>query len=118
MPSIEDNNPATPSTINFASKPNAPEEMTAEQLNDQINDLFNKIEASFEHNCRAFRTRSAMVMQKVEEMEGALQDLIDSLQDHNDQPGGNSHSLGSAKPAHGPEMVMPDIDIKTPSARQ
>lgn len=138
MPIIDESNPspATPSSIITGGgsritipgdgiiKPPAQqqqqqEEMSAEQLNEQINDLFNKIEANFEHNCRAFRTRSAMVMQKVEEMERSLQDLLDSLQDGTDASmGANTGSLGSTKP--GPEMVslvMADDDLRTPSVR-
>lgn len=87
--------------------PTSVDDMTPEQIQDQINELFTKIQANFDHNCRAFRSRSSQVMQKVEELEMTLQDMLNSLQE-NKLECSNSETMVS--------LVMPDnTDIKTPS---
>jgi hypothetical protein len=87
-----------------------------EQISQQINEMFAKIQTNFEHNCRAFRTLSSQVLQKIEELEMGLNELMNSLQDEQHNFGTDSFEYDSMA-----AMVMPDDGegaIKTPSNNQ
>ena len=87
-----------------------------EQINQQINEMFAKIQTNFEHNCRAFRTHSSQVLQKIEELEMGLNELLNSLQDDQYNIRGESFEYNSMA-----SMVMADDGeevLKTPSNNQ
>jgi hypothetical protein len=84
-----------------------------EMISQQINDMFAKIQTNFEHNCRAFRTHSSQVLQKIEELESGLNELLNTLQDEQSHNRNESFEYDSMA-----SMVMADDGegmLKTPS---
>jgi hypothetical protein len=98
-------------TIGDGVQPDSKNECAAlDDLNGQIEDIFARIHGNFEHNCRVFRMRSSQVMQKIEELEGNLKDILVLLQEN------EGLALDEADNATMVSMIaQDDLPHKTPS---
>lgn len=79
-------------------------------MNSQIEAVFARIQSNFDHNSRVFRSRSAQVLQKIEELEGSLKDILNLMQENENLS--LDEDLNAAMSA---AIAQDDLPHKTPS---
>lgn len=79
-------------------------------MNAQIEAVFARIQSNFDHNSRVFRSRSTQVLQKIEELESSLKEILTLMQESENL--GLDEDLNAAMSA---AIAQDDLPHKTPS---